>query len=123
MDFAPALVNQIPFGSVDGVMLGGRGKRLPFAGVFRLPFLGSAEVTVPGPGGTPVTLTLRQLFCPLTLTPNPNLGGPDVAYIDTVRDPLTGDWVPSGSCIDILPTELSLGVPTVRFDIWFDNSF
>jgi hypothetical protein len=116
IDFAPALVHNIPFGTVDGHFVVERsGKRIPFSGVFRLPFLGSVAVPVgvDPVTGAPVTRTLRQLLCPLTPRPNPSLGGPDIAYVDT-----TGGML-NGTCRDVLPSELSLGVPTVRFDIAF----
>ena len=37
----------------------------------------------------------------------------DFAYVETAYGKLTG------RCIDVLPNELSLGLPLVRFDIWF----
>lgn len=116
MDFAPALVHNLPYGTVEGHFTVERtGKRIPFSGVFRLPLLGSFALVVGTEPltGVPITRTLRQLLCPLTPTPNPNLGGPDIAYVDTIGAE------PNGKCLDVLPTELSLGWPTVRFDIRF----
>jgi hypothetical protein len=116
MDFAPALVHNHPYGTVDGHFVVARsGKKIPFSGVFRLPLLGSfaVPVGVDPASGTPFTRTLRQIFCPLSPSSNPNLGGPDIAYLDT-----TGG-MPNGRCLDVLPTELGLGWPTVRFDITF----
>jgi hypothetical protein len=116
MDFAPALLHNLPYGTVEGdFVVGHSGRKIPFAGVFRLPVLGSFPVAVgvDTVSGVPVTRTLRQLFCPLTPSPNPNLGGPDIAYVDTT------DGAPNGKCIDVLPTEFGLGWPTVRFDITF----
>ena len=103
MDFSPAILSGLPYGTVAGALAG---KSLPtprpqFIGVFRLPFLGGGGV--------------RSLLCPLTLDPNPNFPpDKDYVYVDTTS---TG-WL-TGKCIDILPDELALGVPTVRFDIWF----
>jgi hypothetical protein len=53
-------------------------------------------------------------FCPGTPTANPNSLDNDQIYFDT-----TSGGAPTGKCIDIQPTELSPGVPTVRFEIWF----
>jgi hypothetical protein len=111
MNFAPALIKGIPYGTVTGVLKGPRGEgSFPFTGVFRLPFAGN--YAGPETGGA----TLRQLFCPLTPDANPIapfLGGYDVTYLGTSGP------VPNGQCVDVLGTELSLGAPTVRFDITF----
>jgi hypothetical protein len=92
IDFSPAL-SGAPYGTVEG-RVDGRGR---FTGVFRQPFLGS----VPVPGG----FTLRQIFCPLNPTPNPNLGGVDYAWVET------DGGAPTGRCIDVQAHELSLGYP------------
>ncbi len=107
MDFSPAVLNAIPYGTVDGRT--GTITNLPrttFHGVFRLPFLGS-EV-VPNTGG----LTARQILCDRQ-TPNPYLSS-DVLYLGTDND------LPNGTCIDVRPQELSLNVPMVRFELWFE---
>jgi hypothetical protein len=113
MDFSPAILHQIPYGTVSGT-LKARGRRTDFTGVFRLPFAGNAEVEV-APG---FKMTLRQIFCPLSPTPNPNAkllyGGVDLAYLD-----FDATHTPNGQCLDIEPNELSLGAPLVRFDIDF----
>jgi hypothetical protein len=112
MDFSPAILRQIPYGTVTGKVKA-RGRRADFTGVFRLPFAGNAEVEV-APG---FKMTLRQIFCPLSPTPNPNAwplyGGVDLAYLDFEGT------TPNGKCLDIEPNELSLGAPLVRFDIDF----
>jgi len=116
MDFSPAIKNQIPYGTVVGnVTSGGPGRKrsAPFTGVFRLPFAGNVEVEV-APG---VNVTLRALLCPLSPTPNPlapMYGGFDLAYLD-----FDANGQLNGKCLDIQPTELSLGTPLVRFDISF----
>ncbi len=113
MDFSPAIVRQIPYGSVVGHVAGGRGSSAPFTGIFRLPFAGNVEIEV-APG---YTRTLRQLFCPLSPAPNPYApmyGGYDLAYLD-----FDAEGELNGRCLDIQPTELSLGAPLVRFDIKF----
>jgi hypothetical protein len=113
MDFSPAILHQIPYGTVAG-RVNVRGARTPFTGVFRLPFAGNAEVEV-APG---FKMTLRQIFCPLSPTPNPYAdalyGGIDLAYLD-----FDATHTPNGQCLDIQPNELSLGAPLVRFDIDF----
>jgi hypothetical protein len=113
MDFSPAIVNQIPYGTVVGHVASGKGKSAPFTGVFRLPFAGNVEVEA-APG---YKLSLRTIFCPLSPTPNPYApmyGGYDLAYLD-----FDAEGRPNGQCLDIQPTELSLGAPLVRFDVKF----
>lgn len=115
MDFSPAILRQVPYGTVVGRVTSGsgRGRSSPFTGVFRLPFAGNVEVDA-APG---VTLSLRALFCPLSPTPNPYApmyGGFDLAYLDT-----DANGQLNGKCLDIQPNELSLGTPLVRFDISF----
>ena len=107
MDFSPALFgNQYPFGTILGniVQTDGTARRR-FAGVFRLPFLGSVEIA---PG-----FTLRNFFCPGSV-PSPHLPM-DFVYLDTI------DGQPNGKCIDVRPEELSLDTPVVRFELWFQN--
>lgn len=117
MDFSPALLHQMPFGTVTGKVTTNKGRRggeaVPFTGVFRLPFAGNVEIDV-APG---MKATLRQVFCPASPMPNPYApmyGGFDLAYLD-----FDATGVPNGKCLDIQPTELSLGTPLVRFDITF----
>ena len=113
MDFSPAIVHQIPYGTVVGRVSSGRRGSSPFTGVFRLPFAGNVQVEV-APG---YSLSLRTIFCPASPTPNPYApmyGGWDLAYLD-----FDADGQPNGQCLDIQPTELSLGTPLVRFDVKF----
>jgi hypothetical protein len=117
MDFSPAILGQIPYGTVSGTVTGERGYQASFTGMLRLPFAGNVEV---GPG-----LTLRQLLCPATPDPNQYTdslyGGFDLAYLDNVEAAMT----PAGRCLDIQPHELAPApareslVPMVRFDIVF----
>ena len=101
MNFAPAMLHGVPYGTITGwtQMVGAHDRARRFVGVFRLPFLAS-----------PAT---RSALCPLTPNPNPSLAS-DLAYVDV--DP-TGAL--NGRCVDIQPEELSLGLPVVRFDVWF----
>jgi hypothetical protein len=118
MDFSPAILLEIPFGTVTGKVKGNRGRSTDFTGVFRLPFAGNFPTEIEVAPGMKITLTLRQLFCPATPDPNPNAGlygGIDLAYLDNVEAATT----PAGKCLDIQPHELSLGAPLVRFDISF----
>lgn len=111
MDFAPALLNGVPYGTVKGTMKLAKGDdRISFTGVFRLPFAGN--YAGPETGGA----TLRQIFCPLTLSANPYTAlydGWDLVYIST------SNGVPNGRCVDIGPKEMSLGTSLVRFEITF----
>jgi len=115
MDFSPAILHQVPFGTVVGKVRPVRGQRTDFTGVFRLPFAGNFAMEV-APG---FKMTLRQIFCPATPNPNPFAdvlyGGIDLVYLDNVEAAGT----PAGRCLDIQPNELSLGAPLVRFDISF----
>jgi hypothetical protein len=114
MDFSPAILDEIPYGTVTGkVKSDGSRKPVNFTGVFRLPFAGDVEVEV----APNVKMTLRQIFCPLSPSPNTNApfyGGVDLAYLD-----FDDKNVPNGHCLDIQPNELSLGAPLVRFDVRF----
>ena len=110
MDFSPAILHQIPYGTFVGKVRASGGPNTEFTGIFRLPFAGN--IGVPTSEGIK---TLRQIFCPLSPDPNPNasLYGFDIAY-------LAFDGAePNGECLDIQPHELSLGAPLVRFDIEF----
>jgi len=111
MDFSPALLRGVPYGTVVGTMTTPQG-RFAFTGVFRLPF--TANYAGPETGGA----TLRQIFCPATPAANayaPLFDGYDLAYV------ATSDGLPTGSCLDIGPKELSLGSPLVRFEITFSG--
>jgi hypothetical protein len=114
MDFSPAILHEIPYGTVTGrVKVHGSRTQAPFTGVFRLPFAGNIDVEV----APNYTMTLREIFCPLSPEPNPNApfyGGFDLAYLD-----FDADDVPNGRCLNIEPNELSLGAPLVRFDVRF----
>jgi len=114
MDFAPALVNGVPYGSVVGTLKLSKKQKdaMPFTGVFRLPFAGNYA------GADTGGVTLRQIFCPLTPVANPYAmlyDGWDLAYIST------SDGQPNGRCLDIYPSEMSLGAPLVRFELTFAN--
>lgn len=97
MDFAPAILQQIPLGSVQGRMSLNGGRRVPFRGTFRLPFIVGMQdpdcVSVSGPTG-----------CPM-------LGYSEPLYL---LDPVTFQTV------RVNYRELAIGFPTVRFEINFD---
>jgi hypothetical protein len=111
MDFAPALLHGVPYGTVTGSMKLSKGKgRIPFTGVFRLPFAG--KYAGPETGGA----SLRQIFCPASPNANPYAplyDGWDLVYISTSYG------APNGRCLDIGPKETSLGSSLVRFEITF----
>jgi hypothetical protein len=121
MDFSPTLVKGLPFGTVAGTMSVGSDddehdnyRSFPFTGVFRLPFAGNITIPASGVG----TVPLRLALCQATPQPNPNAqfyGGYDLAYLDNVSDVGRS----TGRCINIHPSEMSLGEATVRFDILF----
>ena len=112
MDFSPALLRGVPYGTVVGTVSTSQGSS-SFTGVFRLPF--AANYAGPETGGA----TLRQIFCPATPASNayaPIFDGYDLAYV------ATSNGVPTGSCIDIGPKEISLGSSLVRFEITFGGA-
>jgi hypothetical protein len=125
MDFSPAILHQIPYGTVTGkVQVTGSREPSDFTGVFRLPFDGNVETEVEVMPGVTITLTLRQIFCPATPDPNPyaefygddiKLVYLDLVYLDNVEEARTE----KGRCLNIQPNELSLGAPLVRFDVKF----
>jgi len=122
MDFSPAILHQIPFGTVTGKVTAQGSGTSAFTGVFRLPFDGNVKVEY----GPAAGMTLREIFCPLSPKTNPNADsyiGPDgkldLAYLDTGVNPETGKIEPNGYCLNIRPNELSLGAPLVRFDVKF----
>ncbi len=93
MDFSPAILQRIPFGTVTGTMkLDGLTKEVPFTGVFRLPF---------------VNAQLGSLLCgaadaPLYLVDPSNFLKPPTFGVACVAD-----------------NEMAIGFPTVRFEISF----
>ena len=92
MDFSPAIVHGIPFGTVTASLKLDGGKSAPFTGVFRLPFmhplLGGAVCGDPG--------------APLYLVDPANFGVPPTFGVDCVA-----------------ANEMAIGYPTVRFEISF----
>ena len=102
MNFAPAVLNGLPYGTITGRthIIGSDDPPARFVGVFRLPFLGTPET--------------RAVLCPLTPSANP-LMAQDLAYVDS-----GSSGALTGMCLNIKPNELSLGFPAVRFDIWFE---
>ena len=89
MDFTPAIIHQVPLGSVKGhLSLDGFSKQTPFTGVFRLPF----ALGIPG------------------LPPD--------WYVLNAPEPLPADmsqWV----LAPVADNETAVGYPTVRFEISF----
>src|SRR4030095_16886952 len=102
MNFAPAILAGLPYGTITGRVIRVGDDETPparFVGVFRPPSLASAAT--------------RAALCPATPSPNPTMAQ-DLAYVDSGS---TGTL--NGVCLNIMPNELSLGFPAVRFDIWF----
>ena len=102
MNFAPAILNGLPYGTITGRVIRVGDDETPparFVGVFRLPFVASAAT--------------RAALCPATPSANPTMAQ-DLAYLDSGS---TGTL--NGICLNIVPNELSLDFPAVRFDIWF----
>ena len=93
MDFSPAIVEGIPLGSVEGSLsLGAFSKKVPFKGVFRLPFLlGSLAVVKCGDPDAPLYIVDLNTF-----------GVP-----------------PDFGVACVAANEMAIGYPTVRFEIFF----
>lgn len=97
MDFSPAILGNVPLGSVDGVMTLNHGAKQRFTGTFRLPFVVPIQdpdcVKQNGPAGCPVLDYTKPMYLvdPMTF---------GVEYVDH--------------------SELAIGFPTVRFEIKFD---
>lgn len=97
MDFSPAILWQVPYGTVKGQMTLNRGRRASFTGTFRLPFVmpkqDPACVAANGPANCPMYGYTEPMYLvdPLTF---------GVEYVDQ--------------------SELAIGFPTVRFEINFD---
>jgi hypothetical protein len=95
MDFRPAILAEIPLGSVEGTMVLNSGPKVPFKGTFRLPTAPIADRRLAGycrvPNQVPPDWCLKPLY-------------------------LLDDYT---STVDVLPDERALGYPTVRFEITF----
>ena len=100
MNFAPAILDQIPLGSVEGKLsLAGFTKAVPFKGEFRLPFL------FPPLAG-------QLCVDPITKQLDPNAPLYIVDLDKFVADPASGV-----ACV--ANNEMAIGYPTVRFEITF----
>jgi hypothetical protein len=94
---------------------GAKGQQGTFTGIFLQPFLGTANANaVLGPFFPPTT-TLSDYLCG-GAPPNPNFGagGPDYKWVKVEN----GVRI-AGHCVDLEPRHLSLGYPTLRFDLFF----
>jgi hypothetical protein len=96
IDFSPALLHGQPFGTVAGHFTI-RGRTLPFAGTFRLPFL----LFVNPESGVPCD--------PATTSP----------CVQATPGPVYVDLENPGELVTVRDDEYSLGFPAVRFDIRF----
>lgn len=93
MNFSPAILNQVPLGSVVGRMsLDGFGRPVPFTGVFRLPF---------------VHAVLGPMKC----------GDPSAPLY--LIDPESVGMAPTLGVACVAANETAIGYPTVRFEISF----
>jgi hypothetical protein len=96
MDFSPALLRGLPYGTVTGHFRVSQ-QTLPFSGIFRLPVLVFVD-----PAGRPCDPT-KQSPC-VQITPRP-------VYLIDPDQP--------GSFVEVADTEYAIGFPTVRFDVEF----
>jgi hypothetical protein len=100
MNFAPAILDQIPLGSVEGKLsINGFEKRVPFKGEFRLPFL------FPPLAGQLCIDPVTKAFdpdAPLYIVDLEKFGVPPTFGV---------------SCVAL--NEMAIGYPTVRFEITF----
>jgi hypothetical protein len=97
MDFSPAVLEQIPLGSVRGhLTLNGLTRRLPFTGIFRLPFVLAV------PASAEVKAVAQDTAWYL-------LGTPDSLLLSTAELLI----------VPVAPNEMAIGYPAVRFEISF----
>jgi len=100
MDFSPAILHQIPLGSVEGQLsLAGFTKPVPFKGEFRLPFLFpplASQLCI-----DPITKQLDP-NAPLYIVDLEKFGVPPTFGVSCVAN-----------------NEMAIGYPTVRFEITF----
>lgn len=92
MDFSPAILGGVPLGSVVGKMSLNGGHRVPFTGIFRLPFLYAP---------------LASFICGSAEAP---------LYL---VDPTSFGIPPTFGVTCVGANEMAIGYPTVRFEISF----
>ena len=99
MDFSPAILRNVPLGSVVGHMVLNGGRKQPFTGTFRLPFVvpqySPACVAVSGYAGCPMIGYSKPMY-----------------LVPAMENPANMEPVDY--------RELAIGFPTVRFEINFD---
>lgn len=97
MDFSPAILQEIPLGTVVGEMSLGGGRKQRFTGTFRLPFV----------------VPTQDAACVAA-------HGLAACAVDGYTDPMYL-LNPSTFAVEYVDdTELAIGFPTVRFEITFD---
>ena len=99
MDFSPAVISGIPYGTVTGVLLTNSGAPIPFGGVFVMPF-----------GPDPNFPNLCDLINPT--------GNCYLTYSLSGVNPLV---VTVTGAAPVTPSQRALGYPTARFDIYFQQ--
>ena len=97
MDFSPAILDGIPYGTVDGQMALHGGRKRSFTGTFRLPFVMPQQDPACVAAYGPTQCAVSGYTNPMYLV-EPDRWG--VEYVDY--------------------SELAIGFPTVRFEITFD---
>ena len=97
MDFSPAILHEIPLGSVKGDMTLNGGRKQRFTGTFRLPFVMPKQDPACVAASGPASCAVYGYTEPMYLVDPYTFG---VEYVDAA--------------------ELAIGFPTVRFEIKFD---
>ena len=97
MDFAPAILANLPLGSVRGTLVLNGGRERSFTGTFRLPFVLPIQDPACVAALGPASCEVLDYTKPMYLTDPTSFG------IEWVHD-----------------NELAIGFPTVRFEITFD---
>ena len=102
MDFSPAVRAGVPYGTVTGVLTAGAGVRVPFKGVFLMPFDAACSWSGSDDRDDRATSYVTDCYLNYALS-----GTPSVVTV-TGMVPLT-------------PAQKAIDFPTARFDIYFQQ--
>jgi len=109
MDFSPAVLSGVPYGTVTGVLQTDSSAQIPFVGVFVMPFDPNPDPTTPN-------------LCNVANYAANNLGSPGGnCYLQYALTQLNPPVVQLTGAEIVRDAQKSLGYPTARFDIYFQQ--